>query len=169
MFGDAGIEDGGIANWNTASLTVASAMFVRTRHLSESLDLSGWKFGPKPEMAFMFAESNIVDCGIGKWSVAKADVYNQLHRILEPKGAQLAATKTRRIHGAERAESRLWRRIWFWPWLRLRHGAHADRARTRGRPSEPEERGGPCEFLVKGAPQRGPDGGRLGPVFPPKP
>lgn len=80
MFLHAGIEDSGIANWNTASLTDASAMFVRTRHLSESLDLSGWKFGPKPVMAFMFAGSNIVDCGIGKWSVAKADVYNMLEK-----------------------------------------------------------------------------------------
>jgi hypothetical protein len=78
MFDNAGIEDSGIANWNTASLTDASSMFVGTRHLSASLDLSGWKFGSNPVMAFMFDGSSIVDCGIGKWSVANAAVYNML-------------------------------------------------------------------------------------------
>ena len=73
MFAYTAIEDSGIANWNTASLTDASSMFSGTDHLSADLDLSGWKFGRSPDMKAMFASSSIVDCGIGNWDVSGAD------------------------------------------------------------------------------------------------
>jgi hypothetical protein len=73
MFGYTAIEDSGIASWNTASLTDASSMFGHTEHLSKGLDLSGWKFGRSPDMRGMFAQSSIVDCGIGNWDVSGAD------------------------------------------------------------------------------------------------
>ena len=78
MFAQTAIEDSGIANWNTASLTDASGMFFGARRLSASLDLSGWIFGPEPNLCSMFAQSGIVDCGIGNWDVAGA----QTHDIL---------------------------------------------------------------------------------------
>jgi hypothetical protein len=40
MFGHTAIEDSGIANWNTASLTYATSMFFEAKHLSAGLDLS---------------------------------------------------------------------------------------------------------------------------------
>ena len=78
MFKLTPIEDSGLANWNTASLTDASHMFHRTKGLSTDLDLSGWIFGPKPDLRHMFSRSNIVDCGIGNWDVTDADTHGML-------------------------------------------------------------------------------------------
>jgi hypothetical protein len=80
MFNRAGIEDSGIANWNTRSVLDASHMFYMAPSLSESLNLSGWVFDPKPDLGSMFAESSIVDCGIGEWKVKHADVSSMLFR-----------------------------------------------------------------------------------------
>ncbi len=46
----------------------------------KSLNLSGWGFGTKPDLGSMFAESSIVDCGIGEWKVKDADVSGMLFR-----------------------------------------------------------------------------------------
>ena len=78
MFKLTPIEDSGLANWNTASLTDASGMLRRTKGLSTDLDLSGWIFGPKPDLNYMFARSNIVDCGIGNWDVTDANTHEML-------------------------------------------------------------------------------------------
>jgi hypothetical protein len=78
MFNRAGIEDSGIANWNTRSVLDASHMFYMAPSLSESLNLSGWVFDPKPDLGSMFAESSIVDCGIGDWKVKDANVFEML-------------------------------------------------------------------------------------------
>jgi hypothetical protein len=78
MFSNAAIEDSGIANWNTRRVTDASHMFFRARSLSESLSLSGWVFGPEPDLDSMFGNSSIVDCGIGDWNVDDADVSGML-------------------------------------------------------------------------------------------
>ena len=78
MFNRAGIEDSGIANWNTRSVLDASHMFYMARSLSEGLKLSGWRFAPEPDLGSMFAESSIVDCGIGDWKVEDADVTGML-------------------------------------------------------------------------------------------
>jgi hypothetical protein len=80
MFNHAGIEDSGIANWNTRSVLDASHMFYMARSLSEGLNLSGWGFGSDPALDSMFAESSIVDCGIGEWKVEDADVTGMLFR-----------------------------------------------------------------------------------------
>jgi hypothetical protein len=78
MFNRAGIEDSGIANWNTRRVIDASHMFYMAPSLSESLKLSGWGFGLDPALDSMFAESSIVDCGIGDWKVEDADVTGML-------------------------------------------------------------------------------------------
>ena len=78
MFNRAGIEDSGIANWNTISVADASHMFYMAPSLSESLNLSGWVFGREPDLHSMFKESSIVDCGIGDWNVDDADVSDML-------------------------------------------------------------------------------------------
>ena len=78
MFTEAGIEDSGIANWNTARLISARHMFLRTEHLSADLDLSRWTFGPDINMGFMFGGSNLVDGGIGQWNVADANTGGML-------------------------------------------------------------------------------------------
>ena len=78
MFARTAIADSGLANWNTASLTNAQHMFSHTERLSERLDLSGWKFGPEPNLSYMFAQSSIVDCGIGNWDVAGAQTEGML-------------------------------------------------------------------------------------------
>ena len=78
MFNRAGIEDSGIANWNTIRVTNASHMFYMAPSLSESLKLSGWVFGREPDLDSMFADSSIVDCGIGDWKVKDADVSGML-------------------------------------------------------------------------------------------
>ena len=78
MFRGSAIKDSGIANWNTASLFDADSMFFGALHLSAGLDLSGWIFAESPSMTHMFSESGIVDCGIGKWNVAKADTADML-------------------------------------------------------------------------------------------
>jgi hypothetical protein len=78
MFESTSIEDSGIANWNTASLTDASRMFFEARSLRADLDLSGWIFGPRPNMNLMFAQSSIVDCGIGRWDVTEAITHEML-------------------------------------------------------------------------------------------
>ena len=78
MFEGTAIEDSGIANWNTASLTAATQMFFEATQLSAGLDLSGWKFGPRPTLRSMFAHSGIVDCGIGNWDVSGADTHEML-------------------------------------------------------------------------------------------
>ena len=78
MFNRAAIEDSGIANWNPGSVTDASHMFYEARSLSESLRLSGWRFGHKPDLGSMFGHSSIVDCGIGDWKVEDANVFEML-------------------------------------------------------------------------------------------
>jgi hypothetical protein len=78
MFDSTAIEDSGIGNWNTASLTDAGYMLSNAQHLSRCLDLSGWKFGPSPSMRGMFARSAIADCGIGEWDVTNADTWGML-------------------------------------------------------------------------------------------
>jgi hypothetical protein len=78
MFGHTAIEDSGIANWNTASLTDATSMFFEAKQLSAGLDLSGWKFGPRPVLFSMFARSGIVDCKIGEWDVSGAYTHDML-------------------------------------------------------------------------------------------
>jgi len=78
MFRGSAIKDSGIANWNTASLFDAYSMFFGALHLSADLDLSGWIFADGPNMAHMFSQSGIVDCGIGKWNVANATTVDML-------------------------------------------------------------------------------------------
>jgi hypothetical protein len=88
MFEQSGIEDGGIANWTTTSLFYASSMFGGAKSLSSRLDLRKWRFSEKldtdgatvvgPDMDYMFAESGIVDCGIGEWDVRNAAVHFML-------------------------------------------------------------------------------------------
>ena len=80
MFNRAGIEDSGIANWNTRRVLDASLMFYMAPSLSKGLNLSGWGFGSDPALDSMFAESSIVDCGIGDWKVEDADVTGMLFR-----------------------------------------------------------------------------------------
>jgi len=78
MFRGSAIKDSGITNWNTASLFDADSMFFGALHLSAGLDLSGWIFADGPNMARMFSDSGIVDCGIGKWNVANAETIDML-------------------------------------------------------------------------------------------
>jgi hypothetical protein len=72
------IEDSGIGNWNTSSLTDASYMFLSAKQLSRNLDLSRWTFGENPNMTGMFKNSGIVDCGIGDWNVSNANTTDML-------------------------------------------------------------------------------------------
>jgi surface protein len=71
MFHKSGIQNSGIAYWNTASLQDASEMFSNSNLLPE-VDLSKWNTKSCEDMSYMFAKTAIVDSGIGRWNVSAA-------------------------------------------------------------------------------------------------
>jgi surface protein len=71
MFSESGIQNSGIAYWNTASLQDASHMFSHSSLLPE-VDLSKWNTKNCEDMRHMFAKTAIVDSGIGRWNVSAA-------------------------------------------------------------------------------------------------
>jgi hypothetical protein len=72
MFEEAGIENSGIGQWDTESLTYACTMFEGAKGLSIDIDLSKWNTGNLRWMVRMFRDSALVDGGIGNWAVTSS-------------------------------------------------------------------------------------------------
>jgi hypothetical protein len=73
MFWNSGIQNSGIAYWNTASLEDASYMFCESG-LRPDVDLSKWNTQHCRDMSSMFYKTAIVDSGIGHWNTASLQV-----------------------------------------------------------------------------------------------
>jgi hypothetical protein len=69
MFANSGIQNSGIAYWNTACLQDASYMFSESG-LRPDVDLSKWNTKNCRDMSSMFENTAIVDSGIGRWDVS---------------------------------------------------------------------------------------------------
>ena len=77
MFWNSGIQNSGIAYWNTASLENARFMFAESR-LRPDVDLSKWNTQHCRDMSSMFRKTAVVDSGIGHWNTASLEDANHM-------------------------------------------------------------------------------------------